>query len=622
MGCGASKTSPDPTTNTQKPTTKPGKQAGGGGGGGGVTKATAPSDDVKKTAPADNSASPSPEPQQIGSHDQPRSEERQTSLTPPPDLTPSVRRPSAPFIAAYDDSGEPLPDRSLAYQGGPHEGSFVQGLEGDAADAPAPQEWVILAPGELPPDVRPEDVPAHYMPEEAARMQREEEEERVRREREDAQEKAKRIEGEDLMMMSVEELVGARKSVKKEVGEDSSEHQHEDGGRRELEDGTVAVSVVASVSGDKREDNVPVEGQQQGDENVTVIKKVVIFHHMSIPQLLPIPQAALVVGIRSFYLLAAAAVIFARITPHSLAAALYSYGKTLPTPNNRTDHHRPNVLQRLAGLTVPKHHFTHFYILGSIWVPALILVLCCVPPTSWPVRPLHAEGVTKLDRAVDPLLCLILMQVQVNRRLLECLGWVRNSGARMHLMHYAVGLAYYTVTPVAVVCERLGDIEALWGLNRSTGWILESEEARSAVWNGIRVRHFLAVALFVWASIEQNKCHALLAFLRDERAGDKMIRETKAPVYKLPKGGWFRLLACPHYTFEVLIYASMAVAAGWPVEAGWWRSGASGPTSALCVVVYVVVELGVVAERVKAWYEKKFAEEVPQRWWAIAPYIL
>ena len=56
----------------------------------------------------------------------------------------------------------------------------------------------------------------------------------------------------------------------------------------------------------------------------------------------------------------------------------------------------------------------------------------------------------------------------------------------------------------------------------------------------------VAVAMFLYASINQYRCHRHLAGLKK---------------YSLPELGLFRYLICPHYFCECLVYLSLAIAA-------------------------------------------------------------
>ena len=68
---------------------------------------------------------------------------------------------------------------------------------------------------------------------------------------------------------------------------------------------------------------------------------------------------------------------------------------------------------------------------------------------------------------------------------------------------------------------------------------------------------------------EQYQHHVLLANLR-RRTTSSTTRQTKenehpqqqpikTPPYKIPHGGWFEYVICPHYFFEILLYITFGI---------------------------------------------------------------
>lgn len=118
-----------------------------------------------------------------------------------------------------------------------------------------------------------------------------------------------------------------------------------------------------------------------------------------------------------------------------------------------------------------------------------------------------------------------------------------------------------------------------------------------------RWNYYIAMGIFLWASLHQHRCHKILANLRNPKKKDHS--------YHQPNGDWFELVSCPHYLAEVLIYVSMLLVFVrsdlWSV---WWL-----------VVVYVVSTLGLSARQTHAWYKKKF-EDYPNHRYAIIPWLL
>ena len=103
---------------------------------------------------------------------------------------------------------------------------------------------------------------------------------------------------------------------------------------------------------------------------------------------------------------------------------------------------------------------------------------------------------------------------------------------------------------------------------------------------------------YLFAATNQYQCHKHLAGLVK---------------YSLPTKGAFRILVCPHYFFECLLYLSMAVA-GAP-------KGALCNTTLLCGLLFVANNLGVTAGTTRKWYEAKFGADAVKKRWNIIPLV-
>lgn len=83
--------------------------------------------------------------------------------------------------------------------------------------------------------------------------------------------------------------------------------------------------------------------------------------------------------------------------------------------------------------------------------------------------------------------------------------------------------------------------------------------------------------------------------------------------YSLPDRGAFRSLICPHYTFECLVYWSMAVA-GAP-------KGELCNRTVICGLFFVGTNLGVTAGTTRTWYEEKFGVDAVKKRWNMIPLL-
>ena len=114
--------------------------------------------------------------------------------------------------------------------------------------------------------------------------------------------------------------------------------------------------------------------------------------------------------------------------------------------------------------------FTHFYIWGVIWNYFLfsVFTLKCIFHSNIPIPItidtltgglLHRECTEVSQYHFNVFVVLLLLCVQVSRRLYECLYVSVFSTSRMHLVHYVLGLYFYTaVGPTALLHLNSGVI--------------------------------------------------------------------------------------------------------------------------------------------------------------------
>ena len=247
----------------------------------------------------------------------------------------------------------------------------------------------------------------------------------------------------------------------------------------------------------------------------------------------------------SFYIVAAVSLLLISGSP-ALKALLFPYGKTLS--------HTASQHWLVHPLLVPKRWFSHFYIVGFSSSSSILL---------WYL--VHSET-KSLPWAT------FLFQLHTARRLFECLFVSKTlQSSQMHLSHYIIGLCFYLVTTLALDWENL---EKEW-------------PAKTHVVRG------LGLLLFVYASFEQYLAHSYLA---SQRTGN-----SKKQQYILPNERWFRLLPCPHYLFEIVLYVGLALV--------------SQTLLAASVLVWVITDLYFAQEQQLKWYKTKFGKNQIPRYW-------
>ncbi|KAI1623453.1 3-oxo-5alpha-steroid 4-dehydrogenase [Exophiala viscosa] len=284
--------------------------------------------------------------------------------------------------------------------------------------------------------------------------------------------------------------------------------------------------------------------------------------------------------IRAFYTFSSITIIVVRFTP-ALRDRFLPYGARDVTAHRAGQFAKQpawsvQVLDYAATWKVPHSWFIHFYIVS---VTASTMGLCFFYPSN------------SIDRPDTTTICGTLMLVQGIRRLLECFFLTKPSQSRMWIGHYAIGVAFYIATNIAIWTARPDEREL--DFNRVSG--------RKVLAGGLWTFNVLAyVFLFFYASWMQNLFHRHLAGLRK---------------YTLPDIGMFRTIIAPHYTAECAIYLSLAFCRD-------AHQGGLVDLTLFCALIFVVVNLGVTADGTREWMLAKFPEknsEIERRWTMLPP---
>lgn len=284
-------------------------------------------------------------------------------------------------------------------------------------------------------------------------------------------------------------------------------------------------------------------------------------------------------AVRAFYILSSIAILIVRLIP-TFADRFLAYGAR-DQARGKPSVHAPtsppstsvgvHLLDYLATFQVPHSWFTHFYITSV----ALSIAGLCI----------FRDG-TNLTVPSIPLLSATLMLAQGARRLVECLILTKPSQSRMWIGHYAIGLAFYVATNMAIWIEHLAlDPEA-------NEWLPRDHRHQPVDTRWWYAKALLCTSIFVYASYRQHVYHHYLAHLRK---------------YTLPNRHGADQIIAPHYTAECIIYLSLAVLDAPPRQPSGHLGFVNG--TLLCAVVFVTVNLGVTAQGTRVWMLQKFPEK-------------
>lgn len=248
---------------------------------------------------------------------------------------------------------------------------------------------------------------------------------------------------------------------------------------------------------------------------------------------------------------------------------------------------------------IPKRWFWHFYAVSVVWNGWLLVLSLrriqgnqpCPPWLTDIVRFLTGLPQTSMQvPQVSSMIVQVLLFFHCLRRLVECIFVSVFSDGVINVVQYAFGLGYYILLGLTVLSTDHMD-----GVKETPtptflsqlGWF-----------------HVAGAVLFIWASLLQHRSLLLLARLR---TGDTGTVETLA--HRVPSGGWFQLVSCPHYFAELLIYVSLSLVSG-GVSLTW-----------CLVVLYVLFNQALAALLCHQFYRNTFVS-YPQHRKAFIPFIL
>jgi 3-oxo-5-alpha-steroid 4-dehydrogenase len=212
-----------------------------------------------------------------------------------------------------------------------------------------------------------------------------------------------------------------------------------------------------------------------------------------------------------------------------------------------------------AGLPLPELNAT------TGWIVMYIAAVMCAA-SAIAVAALQSGSLLAVP------LVLYLFLIQVTRRLYETLRVHRRSVGPLNPLVWIGGISFYIMAGMSFILE-------------------------STVASPSRLRFLTAAMAFLAASAVQTHAHFALASVQPIRGK-----------YGVPRGGLFEYVCCPHYTAEIVIYASLLALC-------------PGRLVLLCFLL-VVGNLSVSALQTQEWYAETFPVDALPLRKAILPFFL
>mmetsp|Transcript_27981 Transcript_27981/g.56165 ORF Transcript_27981/g.56165 Transcript_27981/m.56165 type:complete len:337 (+) Transcript_27981:26-1036(+) len=236
-------------------------------------------------------------------------------------------------------------------------------------------------------------------------------------------------------------------------------------------------------------------------------------------------------------------------------------------------------------LSVDKGRFIDFYAVGSI-ITTITIIFNYL---KW--SGINTTTITEHKHWLPAYLLLI----HLVRRFYECM-WVQKSvsTSRMHIAGYLLGVIHYLCLPFVFI-----------PINQ------ELEQKSSSI-----VESFIVSMGCLYFQYQQHLHHVILGNLRPNKTTSSTGEINS---YRIPKGGWFDFVSCPHYLAEIMIYFMLAVLIQIQTDTAMVQDEESGilyqihAQKHFIVLIWVSTNLSISAEKTHAWYISTFGKAYPRR---------
>lgn len=200
---------------------------------------------------------------------------------------------------------------------------------------------------------------------------------------------------------------------------------------------------------------------------------------------------------------------------------------------------------------VPKNWFKHFYVFAVVWTTlGFLLILSAfvfkLPTPNLVTYFLDLVALKSRQTSYNATAATIAMGcllIQSWKRFYETHYLSIFSKTKINITHYAIGYIHYFGCVLAILAEAPSPFTSLSVDHLSYFSV-----------NDINIRLIIGIIIFVWAFQQQYLANVTLVGLRTNKKGNVITYE-----HKIPTGGLFDRISCPHLFCEVLIYMAVYI---------------------------------------------------------------
>lgn len=252
---------------------------------------------------------------------------------------------------------------------------------------------------------------------------------------------------------------------------------------------------------------------------------------------------------------------------------------------------------------VPKEWFKHFYVFASILSAFQFLLVVHAFVFELPIPEFVIHFLDVVDNcknrptaynATAATIAMSCMMIHCWKRYYETHYLSIFSKSKMNILYYTLGFVHYFCCITSILAEAPSPF---------TSASPAVDHRSHFLFNDINIRLIIGITIFLCAAYQQYLANVILVNLRKNEDGKIMTYK-----YKIPSGGLFDIISCPHMFCEVLIYMAICIilwgSRTWPYIFAW--------------VLINQCECAMVNH----WWYKSKSETYPKVRRAIIPYIM